>query len=133
MKRQTALNYSREIARRLHSINGIFATPLCEHEAVRVSRVWVFGSTAKGSQRPNDLDVMFEMKECGRQRSWEQGALDRDYFKRYGIRCAKSSKSEFRKWITKGMKLVSRHDRSEDQVALDVKKLIYPRYEMDQA
>lgn len=38
MKRATALRYAREIARRLHEVNGLLATPVCKHEAVRVRR-----------------------------------------------------------------------------------------------
>lgn len=34
-------------------------------------------------------------------------------------------------WLTKGMKQVSRHVVGSDCTELDVKKLIYPRYDMD--
>ena len=131
MKRATALRYSVELARRVHSVNGILSTPGCSHDAVRVSRMWVFGSTAKGSDAPNDLDVLIELKECGRHYTWRQARLDRRYFRAHGIRCAIESREDFLKWLTKGMRLVSRHCADSEGAVLDVKKLIYPRYEMD--
>jgi len=130
MKRATAIKYSIEVARRLHSVNGLLATPVCGNEFVRISRVWVFGSTAKGSQTPNDLDLMIEIKVCGRHKSWEQSTIDKRYHRSYGIRAAPDSRSYALKWLTKGMKLVSRHCTDMDAVALDVKTLIYPRFEL---
>ena len=131
MKRTTALRYSKEIARRVHSVNGLLATPLCGSEAVRISRVWIFGSTAKGSQSPNDLDVLIELKPCGRYLRWTNGALDKRYYRATGIKVARSPTQEALKWISKGMKMVSRHTTNSESVDIDVKKLIYPRYEMD--
>ena len=131
MKRQTALKYLQEIARRAHSVNGLLATPLCEKEAVRVSRIWVFGSTAKGSQSPNDLDLLIDMRPVGRHRTWKQAGLDKRYLHSYGIRCAKDSNNEFMKWLTKGMRMVSRHNFYQEGAEIDVKKLIYPRYELE--
>lgn len=129
MKRETALKYSQEIARRVHSVNGILATPLCSFSAVRIKRVWVFGSTAKGKANPNYLDVLIDWEDCGEGRSWRQGKLDKRYLKSYGIRVAIESGDELYKWLTKGMKMVTKHDyRYEDT---DFKKMIYPKYEMD--
>ena len=132
MKRSSAFRYSEEIARRVHAVNGLLATPLCGPEAVRISRVWVFGSAAKGSQSPNDLDVLIELRPCGRRRRWENGAIDRDLRRRMGIKVAQCSPPYTLKWLTKGMKMVSRHTTFSETAELDVKKLIYPRYEMDQ-
>lgn len=132
MKRTTALRYAREIARRVHAVNGILATPLCGNEAVRISRVWIFGSTAKGSQSPNDLDVLIEIKPCGRHRNWKQGKLDKRYYRYFGVRFCQDSVEYALKWLSKGMKMVSRHTTRSESAVLDVKKLIYPRYEMDE-
>ncbi len=132
MKRATALRYAREIAHRLHSVNGLLATPLCGREAVRVSRVWVFGSTAKGALLPNDLDVMIEVNcQAGRHRTWAQSKVDKRYLRSYGIRVAPDSRDYFLKWLTKGMRCVSRHCRDSDAVQLDVQVLIYPRYDLE--
>ena len=130
MKRATAIRYSVEVARRLHSINGLLATPICRNEFVKISRVWVFGSTAKGSQNPNDLDLMIEIKECGRHKTWRQSTVDKRYHRSYGIRAAPESRDYALKWLTKGMKLVSRHCTDSDPVVLDVKTMIYPRFEL---
>lgn len=131
MKRGTALRYAREIARRLHEVNGLLATPVCSHEAVRINRVWVFGSTAKGSDAPNDLDVMIELRMAGRRRTWRQSRVDLEYLRRHGVRCAPQSRDYFLKWLTKGMRGVSRHCTDMDCVELDVKTLIYPRYDLE--
>ena len=132
MKRETALRYAREIARRLHEVNGLLATPVCNYEAVRVSRVWVFGSTAKGSENPNDLDVMIELRcMVGRHRTWRQSTIDKDARRRHGIRVARDNRDVFLKWLTKGMRGVSRHCRDTDCVKLDVQTLIYPRYDLE--
>ena len=132
MKRATALRYAREIARRLHEVNGLLATPVCKHEAVRVRRVWVFGSTAKGAENPNDLDVMIEL-DCmvGRHRTWRQATIDKEAQRRFGIRVARDNRDVFLKWLTKGMRGVSRHCRDTDGVVLDVQTLIYPRYDLE--
>lgn len=61
MKRETAIKYAREIARRAQSVNGLLATPGCSYEAVRIKRMWIFGSTVKGKTDPNDLDLLIEM------------------------------------------------------------------------
>ena len=130
MKRSTALRYCVELARRVHFVNGILATPGCDFDAVRISRMWIFGSAAKGSSSPNDLDLLIEMKECGRHYNWRQARLDKRYLAAYGCRCPVTSESYALKWLTKGMKLVSRHTTRSECAQLDVKKLIYPRYDM---
>ena len=134
MKRATALRYAREIARRLHEVNGLLATPVCNYEAVRVRRVWVFGSTAKGAENPNDLDVMIELNcMVGRHRTWRQATIDKGSYRRSGVRVARNNRDEFLKWLTKGMRGVSRHCRDQDIVVLDVQALIYPRYDLEPA
>lgn len=131
MKRGTALRYAREIARRVHAVNGLLATPGCCREAVRISRVWVFGSTAKGSESPNDLDLLIEIRYAGRRRSWRQASADKAYFRAHGIRVAPSARQYALKWLTKGMRMVSRHCADEECVDIDVKTLIYPRYDLE--
>ena len=86
MRREIALRYVDKIAQRLHSVNGVLATPLCNQEAVRFKRVWVFGSTAKGAESPNDLDLLIEAEGCGRQRSWRQTRYDKDARRRFGYK-----------------------------------------------
>jgi len=131
VKIETAHRYAREIARRVHSVNGLLATPLCGREAARISRIWVFGSTVKRSKAPNDLDILIEIKEVGRSRRWTQGKLDRQFHKATGMRVALSATHEALKWMTKGMKKVSRHTTHNESAELDVKVLIYPRWDME--
>lgn len=133
MRREVALRYADKVAQRLHSVNGVLATPLCGHEAVRFKRVWVFGSTVKGSVSPNDLDLLIDAEECGRQRSWEQTRYDKEARRRYGYTVTVSAVDEALKWLTKGMKHVSRHIAATERIPIDVKVLLYPRNDLNDA
>ncbi len=57
--------------------------------------------------------------------------VDKRYLRSYGIRVAPDSRDYFLKWLTKGMRCVSRHCRDSDAVQLDVQVLIYPRYDLE--
>ena len=130
MKRATALKYSVEIARRVHAVNGLLATPLCSQEAVRIRRIWVFGSTAKGSQSPNDLDILIDCERVGRRFTWQQTKVNKRFLHSYGIKTSQDGENEALKWLTKGMRFVSRHTLTDECAVLDVKTLIYPRYDL---
>lgn len=131
MRKQTALRYASEIAARLRGVNGLLATPLCQKEAVRIRRAWVFGSTVKGSEAPNDLDLLLDFRPVGRYRNWRQGKLDRRHARAFGVRLAIDSEHEALKWLTKGMRKVSRHS-FENEKGLDLSPLvmIYPRNDL---
>lgn len=130
MKRATAVKYAHEIARRLRSVSGLLATPNCEFEAVRIARVWVFGSTVKGSLTPNDLDILIDIKAVGRRTRWVLGRkLDREYSRRYGFDQMPNSERYALLWLTRGMRKVSRHTTDVEKVEIDVKRLIYPRFD----
>ena len=103
------------------------ATPSHDYQYVRISRVWVFGSVAKGSQNPNDLDIFIELKVIGRFNN--NGYIDKRLSHQHGYREIKKSTDYALKWLTKGMKNVSRHVVGHDDVfnKLDCKILIYPR------
>lgn len=132
MKRATALRYAAEIARRVHSVNGLLATPNCSREAMRIRRVWVFGSTVKGAESPNDLDVLIEADEAGRYTPWCLGRkLDHEHARRCGFDSLPSSQHTLLLWLTRGMRNVSRHLTSREAVEIDVKRLIYPRWDID--
>jgi len=126
MKLQTALRYANSVAARVRSVNGLLATPLSDSEAVRISRIWVFGSTVKGSKAPNDLDLLIEMKAAGRRRKWRQTTTDRRYYQLYGVRRAPNCRNQALIWLTKGMRKVSRHLLDTEEVEIDVKVMIYP-------
>lgn len=130
MKRDVALRYAEMIHRRLKLVNGLLATPLCNFEAVRFRRVWIFGSTVKGSQDPNDLDVLIEWEVAGRHRTWRQGALDKTWKRRHGLRFAKFAEDEAKKWLKAGMRKVSCHSYSFDQYVAYPRVMIYPRFDI---
>lgn len=130
MKLATALRYANEVSRRVRAVNGLLATPLCNHEAVRISRVWVFGSTIKGSQTPNDLDLMIEMREVGRRFNAQQTRVDRAYLRAHGLRFAPRAEFDALKWLTKGMRNVSRHTRDYEATEIDKMVMIYPRNDL---
>ena len=147
MLRQTALRYAREISQRIHSINGLIATPGMDSEAVRIRRVWVFGSTVKGKQNPNDLDLLIDIQEAGRRRipgkrrgkeyggknTLRDGKLDKRYLKSYGMTTAKSATDYALMWLTKGMRMVSRHTLMHEAAApFQEQVLIYPRWDMQE-
>jgi len=147
MKRSTAIKNMHEIARRLHSINGLLATPLTSDEAFKISRVWVFGSTVKGSTSPNDLDILIEGKGVGRRRLFSfnrrgfkyketrdcrpflHARLDKSYLHQRGIMRAICSENEAYKWLSKGMKRVSRHSLENDDEIAWPRMMIYPKFE----
>ena len=130
MKIETALRYAKEIAKRVQDVNGLIPTPRGENEFMKVNGIWVFGSTVKGSQNPNDLDLLIDMDYHGERQSWEKVGYDPQYYRSCGVRCARSSKEEAMKWLTKGMKKVSRHCAKSEKAPLDVKVMIYPKFEL---
>ena len=130
MRLQTALRYANEVAARVRAAGGLVATPLCDREAARISRIWVFGSTVKGSQTPNDLDLLIEMRPAGRWRNWRESRVDRRHYRSYGIKRAPSCRDAALIWLTKGMRKVSRHLSDVEGVEIDVKVMIYPRNDL---
>ena len=132
MRRELAIRYARQVADRVHSVNGLLATPNCIRDAVRISRIWVFGSTVKGSDFPNDLDLLIEAREVGRTTGWKRGRkLDKYQLRTHGCRLMPHGEREMLIWLTRGMKKVSRHMTYMETVeTIDVKRLIYPRWEI---
>lgn len=128
MKRNTSIKYCREIHRRVKQVNGLLATPLCQYEAVRISQVWVFGSTAKGKENPNDLDILIRYKLAGRHRTWQQTKTVKPYRRICNVKMPPASEEYMLKWISKGMIKVSRHSFEVDNEIADGKIEIYPRY-----
>lgn len=130
MRRALAITYAKRIADRLHRVNGCLSTPLTNYDAVRFKRVWVFGSTIKGSENPNDLDLLIEFESCGRYFRHIHTRTDKEMLRRYGYRCAPDARIAAAKWLTRGMKKVSRHWSDIECVEIDKKVLIYPRFDM---
>lgn len=126
MKRATALRYCTEINKRLHEVNGNIPTPRGEFDLVHVSKVWVFGSTAKGSQTPRDLDLLIQLKEAGKRQTAEEVGFDPRYYRSYGMKVPRAARTEALMWLTKGMRGVSRHDYENERIEIHVKVEIYP-------
>lgn len=128
MKIELAERYVQRIVDRCKSVNGLLATPLCGYEAVRIHQVWVFGSTVKGAQEPNDLDIMVRANVAGRRREWWQGKIDNQFHRRHGVCVPLNAEREMYKWLSKGMKKVSRHEHKREKgLGIDVMVMIYPR------
>ena len=60
MTRKQALRHAAEITRRLNAVNGIVWTRKASHDATVVRCVWVRGSTARGSECPDDADILVD-------------------------------------------------------------------------
>lgn len=138
MKRKTAEKNLRIIIDRLHSINGILATPMNNFEAVRIKRAWLFGSFAKGKDEPNDLDIFVELEHFRREYVCTIGKnrfingmykLDKSYYRSYGTIRAIRADETFIKWLRKDIRKISVHIVGNDLIfdRLDTKILIYPR------
>ncbi|WP_227430766.1 nucleotidyltransferase domain-containing protein [Psychrobacter sp. I-STPA6b] len=146
MKRATALKNLNRIICKIHSINGIYATPLCNNEFVKIKKAWVFGSVAKGSEAPNDLDIFIEVASHklssnrdrkGRRKIFRHakhqirlhGGFKADKTTGHSVPTILNSHNELCKWLRKGTKKTSIHFVGEDEVfeTLDYKVLIYPR------
>ena len=134
MKRATALKHAEEISRRIRSVNGILATPNCTFPALRIRRAWVFGSTVKGSDAPNDLDILLDITVAGKYRRWKRGMkLNKRYARSYGVLLCPDSETYALMWLTNGMKKVSRHVLQSEPRLLEMigndKRMIYPKKE----
>jgi len=137
-----------KIADRVKSVNGLLGTPYCDYEAVRISRVWVFGSTVKGKLQPNDTDILIELKPVGYYQGTGAQANKRNrydiamrgnskadykYRSRLGLRFQLEAKREAFKFIKKNIQNVSLHDFDNDGQLGDIpttKIMIYPRMDL---
>lgn len=128
MKSETALHYAAEIARRLEFVNGLIPTPRGCHEFYLVKKAWVFGSTIKGSDTPNDLDVLLFAETAGARQQWQIVGFEPFHYRSYGIRSIRHTASEAKMWLRKGMKMVSIHDTESEATIFDKKVEIYPRF-----
>lgn len=133
MKLHTARKNALQIHTRVRAVNGLLATPACDRDAVRIARIWVFGSTVKGAKEPRDLDLLLDLYPCGRRYSAirHEASVDREYFSRYGVRTSRSSCAAALKWIRSGMRGLSLHRLTDEKVGIDTMVEIYPRFLLD--
>lgn len=138
MNNKTAVKNLNMVLRRIRAVNGILATPMHEYDAVKIKRVWLFGSFAKGKAEPNDVDLFVELVRfrsdfvppCTRIGKINgRYLLDKDYYRRHGIIRPKQVYDTLIKWLRKDLRKVSVHIVGDDEIfsQLDTKILIYPR------
>lgn len=144
MKRNTALKNLSNLVKKVRGVNGIYVTPLCNSEFVKIKRIWVFGSVAKGAENPNDLDVFIEItssdqpRRKGRKKIFREsnnGLVLHGSFKVDKSTANRSppyaldSNQELCKWLRQGAKNTSIHIVGHDEIfcKLDCKHLVYPR------
>lgn len=123
MKRETAIAIAEEIVCKLVACRGIVDTPTAFRPQVKVSELWMFGSTLKGKDRPNDLDLLWEAEPIGACRKPGEGGaeLDRELNRRYGYVRAKDPFDEAIRSLRGSRKMVRIHDMGLDG------DLAYPR------
>lgn len=110
------------------AIGGLLETPRGQRSHIRFLKVEVFGSTVKGALEPNDLDLLIATEATGVNRSWKEVGFDPAYLRATGVHTPRDSKEEAYKWLTKGMRNVSRHDAAIEMIRIDKKIEIYPKY-----
>lgn len=138
MRRETAIRNARQIRDRIAKGGGIIGTPECHNTAVRISRAWLFGSTAKGSASPNDLDILVDMAVCGQHqvakpRKGQRQAKRDKKARPAGSTVAINALDDAAKYLRSGMKKVSIHDFKVDGHYQDIaatKIMIYPRWDV---
>ena len=142
MNRKTALRKCKTVADRIKAVNGIIGTPHANFQALRISRAWLFGSTAKGKENPGDVDILIECKHVGYKQTTGQRAskcpgmrgnakqVKHGNFAGFSVCCY----TEAGKYLTQGMYKVRLHDYACDGALGDIpetKIMIYPKFEVD--
>ena len=141
MKRETAIRNVQRIADTLHETNGLIGTAGTSYDAVRIKRAWVFGSTAKGKENPNDVDILLDISNAGRRywtnkdkdrgQRWRYGArLDRRARRVFGLIVPMDAEEDAMRRIRDNMKMIRLHRFKHDGNFGDIpqtKVMIYPR------
>lgn len=114
MKRETAIKNIRQIVSRLEKCRGIIETKGAGiYDGFMVDRLYVFGSTAKGSQNPNDIDLLISGRGVnGNKNPYGEHSFD-----------------VAMKKLRKGMKMVRFHEEYVDGAFGDIaetKIMIWP-------
>ena len=153
MKRATAIKTALEIAERVKKCSGVIGTPECEFTAFRIKRMWLFGSTAKGCENPNDVDILIDGSECGLSQfaNWKSkssmrgyvrdrkkmvtkrfikfrlGKIDKSYLKSTGVPHAISSRITALRMVRGNSKMVRFHEFDVDGSLAHPRIMLYPR------
>jgi predicted nucleotidyltransferase len=135
MKRTTAIQTIREITHKLFECNGLIETPGCSSAHYKIQELWLFGSTAKGSQTPNDIDLLYigdsvgPYRRVGTDPSIE---LDKDYLRRYGIARTKPSNIAAFHLLIGKKKMVRMHSFEVEEDLAHPRILLFPTCELDE-
>ncbi len=132
MKRELAIRRLQKVIDRINAVNGVFETPSARYPAARIVNVWLFGSLLKGSETPNDIDLLFEYEELGELRTLAQtGVYDKDYYRSYGMKCTIDTWKVFGRELRKNIPMVRMHKLMVDGSVAYPRALIYPTLEFD--
>jgi predicted nucleotidyltransferase len=129
MKLSTSIRNAKIIAERVHRCNGLIGTSGALNEALRVKRMWVFGSTVKGKENPNDTDILIECETAGRF-CYQNAKLHPISTARNGFRYKVSSIDVAYSYLRGNLKMVRLHDVNIDGSIATPRIMIYPRMEL---
>jgi len=125
LSRIKAFKYAKTIHERLKSIDGVFLGIDSDFRYKIVTNVWVFGSMAKGSQNPNDLDILENYVLLSSRlklfRSWRNDRW---------INIKNQIDNQFSKFIKDGLNQISLHDMDDNCLVKDHKIEIYPKFKL---
>lgn len=133
MRRETAIRYALTIAERIKKYHGVFCTPLMNRDCVRIKRVWLFGSTVKGSHNPNDVDILIEYGHGGRhftERKDRASVMKRRKRDCFGGVWWKNSRDEVLRELRNGLRMVRFHDYEIDGEIAYPRIMLYPRNDL---
>lgn len=124
MRREIAIRRALRVADRVREAGGLIPTPRATHEFFEVKKIWLFGSTAKGSESPNDIDLLYEGNYCGARYTSIEGKQLHKFFLGMGVKVPVDSEYAALKIIAKGCGMVRLHDAKIDG------EIAYPRIQL---
>jgi predicted nucleotidyltransferase len=145
MKLEAAISKAKIIAERIKQSNGLIGTPECSFEAYRIKRAWLFGSTAKGKDNPNDVDILIEAREAGRPQRTQRNKsytkdrrfnracnarIDKQYYRSYGMIRGICTYKTAQSFLRGHLKMVRFHSIEIDGEIAYPRILIYPRMDL---
>ena len=124
MKRQTSIRNAKSVAAAIKKCNGIIGTPEAVYDAFKIKAAWVFGSTIKGKENPNDTDILIEAYSVGRCRYHNaKRSKARSFYKMDSTEAAL-------RHLRGSMKMVRFHFEKIDGSIAYPRVMIYPRMDL---